>query len=311
MLRTDVPYCSIIPFYQDYMAGINLFKSLKEHNCPSIWCDGRFKEFQQINNSDLSTDGLREKIQAEPNMMLIDCPALESHNKWTMMFKTAGELGYKYCFLWGCDEIPVGSFDECIKNLPKHDQDVPRLFRIMMIEKGKQGFWKDYDGPKERLFFRPDLIEVRGSHWAFYDKSFVDGYPLLSPPEGEKGLIFYHNNQVRSRERDDMMSSYQKMRVPGERERTMEAIVNTANNKYLDMNILANLYPECKVYEGKNYEGRQFFKIIGNASPEVLRKEYQSYVALPIENGLYVRKAVVATPKRFVDSKEQFYTKVN
>ena len=298
MLKT--PWVSIIPFYDDRMAAIHLFKSLKEHNCPAIWCDGRFKEFQQINGSDLSTDGLRELIQAEDNMMLIDCPAQESHHKWTMMFKTAGDLGYKYCFLWGCDEVPVGSFEECIKGLAKHDPDSPRLFRLMMIEKGKQGFWKDYDGPKERLFFRPDLIEVRGSHWAFYDKSFIDGYPLLSPPEHEKGLIFYHNNQVRTAERDEMMSNYQKMRVPGERQRTMDAIVETAHNKYLDINILKDLYPACQVLEGKTYEGRQFFKIQGKADPNILRKEYQSYVIIPLDDGgLYIRKAVINPPNRF------------
>ena len=141
LLKGD--YCSIVPFYQDRMAGINLFKALKEHNCPTIWCDGRFKEFQQINGSDLSTDNFREIIEAEDNMMLIDCPAVEVQEKWSMMFKTAGDLGYKYCFLWGCDEVPVGDFEAVIKSLPEHDQTHPRLFRLMMIEKGKQGFWKD------------------------------------------------------------------------------------------------------------------------------------------------------------------------
>ncbi len=290
-------YCSIVPFYQDRMAGINLFKSLKEHDCPTIWCDGRFKEFQQINDSDLSTDHFREIIQKEDNMLLVDCPAVEVQKKWSMMFQTAGKLGYKYAFLWGCDEIPVGDFDFCVKNLPEVDPDHPYLFRVTMIEKGKQGFWKDYDGPKERIFFRPDLIEVRQSHWAFFDKSYVDGYPLLSPPTGEKGLIFYHNNQVRTKERDDMMSSYQKVRVPGERARTMQAIVDNARNKHLTLEILKQVYPifECK--EGKNYEGRQEFRVLGhNPNPALLREDFQSYVILPTTEGLYIRKAVVVHP---------------
>src|SRR3990167_15101 len=105
MLKT--PWVSIIPFYDDRMAAIHLFKSLKEHNCPAIWCDGRFKEFQQINGSDLSTDGLRELIH----------------------------------------------------RLAKNYSDSPKFFKLDIGEKGKQGIWKDYDGPKEKFFFRPDLIE--------------------------------------------------------------------------------------------------------------------------------------------------------
>lgn len=295
MRKTD--YVSIIPFYQDRMAGINLFKALKEHDCPAIWCDGRFKEFEQINGSDLSTDHFREIIQKEDNMLLVDCPAVEVQQKWSMMFKTAGDLGYKYCFLWGCDEVPVGDFEAVIQNLPKHDADSPRLFRIMMIEKGKQGFWKDFDGPKERLFFRPDLIEVRESHWAFFDKSYVDGYPLLSPPTGEKGLIFYHNNQVRTKDRDDMMSAYQKVRVPGERQRTMQAIVDNSHNKQLTLEILKEIYPVFKCSEEKTYDNRQAFRVLGhNPNPLLFRDNFQSYICLPTKEGLYIRKAVVAHP---------------
>ena len=269
--------------------------------CPSIWCDGRFKEFQIINSSDISTDGFREIIESGNYSQLIEAPGLEVQKKWSLMFKRAGLLGYKYAFLFGCDEYPVGDFDLTIDKLPPHDDDSPRLFRIMMKEKGKQGFWKDYDGPKERLFFRPDLIEVRESHWAFYDKSIKDGYPLLSPPTGESGLIFYHNNQLRDKERDDLMSSYQKVRVPGERARTMQSIIDTAKNKQLSTQTLRELYPQCNISEEKNYEGKQAFRVLGKANPAILRAEYQSYVILPMtgKDGLYIRKAVVSVPDQF------------
>ncbi len=295
LLKGD--YCSIVPFYQDRMAGIYLFNKLKEMNCPTIWCDGRFKEFEQINDSDLSTDGFREIIEKDDSMMLIDCPALEVQEKWSMMFKTAGDLGYKYCFLWGCDEMPMGDFDEVLKNLPEHDPDRPQLYRLMMIEQGKQGFWKDYDGPKERIFFRPDLIEVRESHWAFFDKTYVDGYPLLSPPLGEKGLIFYHSNKVRSNERDAMMTAYQKVRVPGERSRTMQAIVDNSHNKQLTLEILKEIYPDKKCIEEKTYDDRQAFRVLGGTpNVQLFRDQFQAYVCLPTKEGLYIRKAVVARP---------------
>ncbi len=293
-------YCAVIPFYEDRKAGEKLFNRLEEMECPSIWCDGRFREFQIINGSDISTDGFREIIEAGKWSKLIEAPGLEVQKKWSLMFKTAG-YDFKYAFLFGCDEYPVGDFDLTIDKLPKHDADSPRLFRIMMKEKGKQGFWKDYDGPKERLFFRPDLIEVRESHWAFYDRNFKDGYPLLSPPTGESGLIFYHNNQLRDKKRDDLMSSYQKVRVPGERARTMQSIIDNAKNKHLTTVILKELYPFCKVTEEKNYEERQAFRVLGKANPAILRAEYQSYVILPMEgkDGLYIRKCVVSVPDRF------------
>ncbi len=268
---------------------------------PSIWCDGRFKEFQAINNSDLSTDGFPEIIKADANATLISTPGEEVQKKWSKMFQVAGELGYTYAFLFGCDEHPVGDFDSILDALPQHDGDAPRIFRVMMLEKGKQGFWKDYDGPKERLFFRPDLIEVKESHWAFFDKTMIDGYPLLSPPNAEKGLIFYHDNQLRDPARDALMGEYQKRRVPGERKRTMESIMATASNRHLTTAILRDLYPQCEIKAEENFEGRQQFKVLGKADPSIIRRDYQSYVILPFEgaDGLFIRKARVAIPNRF------------
>ncbi len=294
-------YCAVIPFYQDRQAGEKLFNRLEDMGCPSIWADGRFKEFQPIDNSDISTDGFRELIESGQHSVLIEAPGWEVQKKWSLMFSHAGLLGYRYAFLFGCDEYPVGDFDLTIDKLPEHDDNVPRLFRIMMKEKGKQGFWKDYDGPKERLFYRPDLIEVRESHWAFYDKSFKDGYPLLSPPTGESGLIFYHNNQLRDKKRDDLMSAYQKVRVPGERARTMQSIIDNATNKHLTTQILKEIYPYCTVTEEKNYEGKQAFRVLGKANPNVLKSDYQSYVVLPMQgkHGLYIRKCVVSVPDQF------------
>lgn len=282
-------YCAIVPFYQDEVAGTELLDKLTEMNCSQIWCDGRFKEFQQIGGSDISTDGLRDKLRDNSLCTLIQTPGGESQEKLTAMFDEAARQNIKYCFLFGCDEIPEGDFDTLLNNLPEHDSKNPKIFRLMMIEYGKNGFWKDFDGPKERVFFRPDLLYVRESHWAYFNKNHIDGFPLLSTPKAEMGLIFYHNNQKRPKWRDEMMSSYQKIRVPGERDRTMQAIVDNAHKHYLDKLILKRLFPECQIIEEENYEGKQQFKIMGNYDIKKL-DNYQSYIRMPIKGGLFIRK---------------------
>lgn len=288
-------YCAIIPFYQDGEAGRNLLDRLNDMGCPQIWCDGRFREFQQIGNSDISTDGFRQAVSDNPLATLIETPGMESNEKLNALFDEAARQGFRYCFLFGCDELPEGDFDTLLDNLPEHDPENPRIFRLMMIERGKNGFWKDFNGPKERVFFRPDLLEAKASHWAYFNKNAPDGFPLLSTPKAESGLVFYHNNQLRPKWRDDMMSSYQKLRVPGERERTMQAIVDNAKKKHLDRFILKNMFPKCEIIEEENFEGKQQFKVMGDADKALL-SDYQSYVIMPIKGGLFIRKMKIGVP---------------
>ncbi len=297
-------YCAIVPFYQDEIAATDLLDKLTEMNCPQIWCDGRFKEFQQINGSDISTDGLREKLQGNSLCTLIETPGRESQDKLTALFEEAARQNVKYCFLFGCDEIPEGDFDILIKNLPEHDMNNPRIFRLMMLEQGKNGFWKDFNGPKERVFFRPDLLFVRESHWAYFNKNHVDGFPLLSSPKGENGMIFYHNNQKRPKWRDEMMSSYQKIRVPGERDRTLQSIVDNSHKRFLDKQILQDMFPNCEVIEDENYEGKQQFKVMGDYDIRRL-DNYQSYSKLPIKGGLFIRKMRIMVDNQSLYAKDR------
>ena len=294
-------FCAIIPFYQDKEAGMNLMEKLNEMNCPQVWCDGRFKEFQQIGDADISTDGLRELIQANSLATLIETPGLESNQKVTAMFAEAARQKFQYCFLFGCDEVPEGDFDTLLNSLPEHDPEHPRIFRLMMLERGKNGFWKDFNGPKERVFFRPDLVVVKESHWAYFDKSLIDGFPMLSLPTAEKGMIFYHDNKKRPKWRDEMMSAYQKARVPGERRRTLQNIVDNSRNRAVTTDMLRERFPEAKIKRDYAYDGEEQFYVMGKIDINRL-SDVGSYVKLPIDGGYFIRKAKVRLDSHLLDA---------
>ena len=63
---------AIIQVYNDIDGAKRLHKELAKHGIFSIWGEGRFCDFEQINGSDLSTDGTREFIQAQNDTVLLD-----------------------------------------------------------------------------------------------------------------------------------------------------------------------------------------------------------------------------------------------
>lgn len=288
-----VNFCAIVPFYDDYDAGINLLQRLTEMGVPSIWADGPFTEYYDLHGgSTQSTDGLREAIQKEPNAILIDSNVCYVQDKWNMLLTEAGKQGFQYAFLFGCDELPEGSFEKCVAKIPHSDK--PMVYRLYMEEKGNNEGeqFKDHSGPKERIFYRPEGIEVRQLHWAFFDKTVKDAYPIVTTKAPIPHLKFIHNNTVRPKERDKRMQEYQKVRVPGEYRRSRKVIYDVYKSEQITAKLLETLYPDCTITEKTRYNGTKAYVIYGSDDQTPL-DDYCSYVKLPFTDGsgLYITKS--------------------
>lgn len=288
-------YCCIIPFYQDVDAGYELLDTLDIMRCPSIWADGPFTEYHELHGGPVqSDDGLRELIEQSKNTTLLDCGVGYVQDKWNSMLSEAGRQGYEYAFLFGCDELPSGDFEESVNNIPSSPR--PMIFRIWMDEKGNNEGerFQDYSGSKERVFFRPGDIEARELHWAFFDRTIKDSYPIVSDKQHVEGVSFIHDNTRRPKDRDRKMQEYQKKRVPQEYKKSIDVINQVHNHNHINIQLLKDRYPGCDIDESRRYDGTQQFKIYGSSEDRL--SDYHSYVKMPFNDGsgLYITKGKIA-----------------
>ena len=143
----EIKLVAIVPFYNDFKALQRLLMHLSSIGMPSILCDGRFHNFQKIDESDLSTDGCRFLIHGFKNTTLLELSPCYVDEKINKLFHEAARQNYSHAMLLGCDEYPEGDFDIIQKNLQTLDQTEPRIFRVPFHEH------------KSKLDRPPDYIE--------------------------------------------------------------------------------------------------------------------------------------------------------
>lgn len=288
-------FCVIIPFFQDKDAGLRLLGILIKKNIPSIWCDGSFKEFKQLHKcTDRSTDGFREILVEEPTATLIESLDGYITDKWNRMFQEVNRKGFDYCFLMGCDSIPKGDFGKAIEYTKPYleNSNSPHVFRIVMKEAGENDYWHDHDGPKEVLFFNPGRILVKDAHWSFYDRESIEAFPLQSYKNEnipEEICSFVHDNTARPKWRDDMMTEYQKVRVPKEHYQTQQAYLELLESEALGVDLLKKIYPNCPI-EKRERDGKPVFIIRGDNLDSSKLDDFKSYFTMPVEDGIFVTK---------------------
>ena len=219
--------CVIVPFYQDYNAGVRLYENIHEYGLQSYWADGRFPNFQQINNSDISTDGLREFIQSKPDAELVtkDEGVDEMFNKLNKLLDSVGEK-YDYVILMGCDELFEGDFDVLLNNLAMYDVGVPALYRVGINETDITDMTRK-DAGIERVMYKPERFRVNKAHWRY----FVDGIQCLSYEKLIDGVIIKHDRTIRPKKRDDMMNDYQSINKHMEIDRLWKDVEKIAIEK--------------------------------------------------------------------------------
>jgi len=202
---------AIIQVYNDIDGVKRLHKELSKHGIKSIWGDGRFCDFQRINDSDLSTDGTREFIQDQNDTVLLDLGDMLEYDKLTLILQHAGYLGYEYALLLSCDEIPKGSFRDLegyLRTLP----DTPNVYRLVYDATE----WNTHtDKFVERLFHYPGRISCKLTHWCYHIDDSKDVY--LSDKKPVKGVSIYHDNSIRPRKRELQMTEYQMHQIKNER----------------------------------------------------------------------------------------------
>lgn len=226
---------AIVLVYQDYHGGKRLADNLTKLGIASIWGDGRFKgvsgkEFPQINNSDLSTDGLKEYVLSLGNTTWLDiglCLMEEKHNR---LYDEAHNQGYTHALLMGCDEYIEGDVELFLKNLDSFDKSKPMVIRVPMIQHKTDVDIDQYAHFVERIFYMPHLIRTRKIHWTHFS-ILEDNIPdkpnvgMVSFPVPVFGITIHHDSSLREKKRDEMMIAWQKADVYAERKPIYDPII--------------------------------------------------------------------------------------
>ncbi len=211
--------CAIIPFYNDFSGGKRLYWHLHKHGIYSIWADGRFHNFKQINNSDLSTDELPAFLKLRPDTDILNVGLCWMHEKLNSLFDRTAGMCYDYCFLFGCDEYPVGDFNLLLQNLAMYTVHESCYYRVDIDERNPKDKTNKDQGI-ERIFYLPEHFSVHKAHWYY----FIDGKKAYSYPQIMKGVKVVHDDTVRTKERNQMMNDYQKINVELERDKVWSDI---------------------------------------------------------------------------------------
>jgi len=202
----------IIPFYNDFKALQRLLMHLSSMEIPSILCDGRFHNFQKVDESDFSTDGSRFLVQGFKDTKLIDCGPCYVDEKLNVLFHEAAKQGYSHCILLGSDEDIEGNIGLLKKELDQISTSEPLLISIPFDEKNPK-----FDKPPsfiERLFYMPGLIRAKGSYQSFYsatDQAKGISDPMKSNPVSISSITIHHDSTIRTKERNELMKNYQKL----------------------------------------------------------------------------------------------------
>jgi len=203
---------AIVPFYNDFKALQFLLMRLSSMGMPSILCDGRFHNFQKVDESDFSTDGSRFLVQGFKNTKLIDCGPCYVDEKLNVLFHEAAKQGYSHCILLGSDEYIEGDIESLKKELDQISKDEPVLISVPFDEKNPK-----LDKPPsfiERVFYMPGLIRAKGNYQSFYsaaDQAKGISAQMKSNPVGINAITIHHDSTIRTKERNELMKNYQKL----------------------------------------------------------------------------------------------------
>lgn len=221
--------------------------------------DGRYTDFPQIRGSDYSHDGTLEYCK-ENDIHYFKAKPMREQDKVNIAIKTAKDLGCKVFMMQGADSYLVGDIDEFMLNLQReYDRvsDQPVVMFIRTVEEQKQDKWNNTASRQPRVWFNYWKLELRHLHWCIYIKGAKDDDPLHYDQTMIEGLVCHHDNSLRPRGRDDMMTRYQDTNVERERELFLEKV---AKRVWGNVNLLVwhedsrGTYQEARLYYLKMQE---------------------------------------------------------
>ena len=236
MLTADDIIC-YIPTYNDEDALRRCLSKLKKLGITALVGDGRFTDFPQINGSDHSTDGTVELAKSFGAHYFQHKPMREQ-DKFNMALDIAKKLDYEVFMYCGSDAYFEGNIDEFLLSLQRYYEQYavePSQLLVWTEEKQPEAKWNNTGSRQPRVILNYWKMEARYLHWTMFEKGSPDSQPLAPVGDLLDGIKLIHDNSVRPKERDDMMTKYQDINVPRERQMFLDNIVPKA---YDEVNIL-------------------------------------------------------------------------
>jgi len=249
-----------VPVYNDRDALNRCLNELDRIGLVALVGDGRYLDFPQINNSDYSTDGTENLCNNRAHQYFSTKPCREEE-KLNMAMNIAHRLKYKVLMYIGADSFLAGNIDEFMINLSREYERFVAVTTILLIEAVElqpDAKWNNTGTRQPRILFNYDRLEARHLHWALYEKGARDDEPFVPESIIVQGLKIFHDNSIRPKDRDDMMTAYQNTNVP--RERAMYE-KHVAKQAYEKISIL-----DCVLDENLSYSQARQNCIIGGFS---------------------------------------------
>lgn len=233
------------PIYNDKTAWKRTGDNCLEHNLLTIMNDGRFPGFKQIGGSDNSTDGSKELILSYPNTMYFAHGEDYEEAKFNFAMHLAAKMGFKYVILLGSDEWIVGDIQKTLDELNKRMKDLPewesQAFHNAIDEHQAQNKWNRFLTESPKLYYCPGLLRTRFTHWLRYSATQVarDGkdVPLATFQRrllGERTITIHHDDSIREKSRNDLMTKFQDKNVVRERKR----VINEAFRRFFEVTFM-------------------------------------------------------------------------
>jgi len=232
LLTADDIIC-YVPVYNDADALGRCLKRLDILGIRGLVVDGRFTDFPQINRHDYSTDKTKEVAESYNAIFEYKSPGREQ-DKLNFAFDIARKHGYEVFMYCGADAFFEGDMSEFLLDLQRlYDRHVtlPTLINMQAKELQPDSKWNNTGSRQPRIILNYWKIEARHLHWTLYEKGAPDITPLNPIGTIIGGLILYHDNSVRPKERDNLMTEYQNGNVPRERALFMRHIVPKTHKK--------------------------------------------------------------------------------
>ena len=219
-----------IPVYQDQSALSRNLDYLEKLGLKALVVDSRFTDFPQIDGSDYSTDGTKEMVESRGHRFF-QFESCREQDKLNEAMGYASFLCHKVFMYIGADAYLDGDIDEFMINLQRQYEKYvidPTILLIEAVELQPNAKWNNTGTRQPRILLNYNNMESRHLHWVMYKKGAKDDDPLTANTEIINGLKIYHDNTVRTKERDDLMTKYQNKNVPRERKEYLHKVAKRA-----------------------------------------------------------------------------------
>jgi hypothetical protein len=253
MLELDDIVC-YVPVYNDAEALERNLTYLDKIGIKALVIDGRFTDFPQINDNDVSTDETFE-VATKHGAHYVMAHPMREQEKFNLALEIARERGHEVFMYCGADTYYEADVNEFMINLQRfYEQYVTTPTQLMVFTEELQpdSKWNNTGTRQPRIILNYWKMEARHLHWTMYEKGAPDTQPLSPITELVDGIKLYHDNSIRPKERDDMMTDYQNHNVPRERMEFMDKVVPKAYDHI-------HIFPWRLGIDGTYEEGRREF----------------------------------------------------